>query len=137
MSASLIIDTSVYVEHFRNGAFKKELANLPYLIRNSSVVLAELYRGCRSEKEKKTIDELADTFPLVTPNENSWKESGKLLHSLYQNKGYSPDKLKELHFDCLIALSARNFGASLLTLNTKDFQEIKKIKDFKLISWKI
>ncbi len=135
MSHPVIIDTSVYVQHFRKGSYRSELSQLPYLIRNSSVVIAELTRGCRTQEERHVIEELANQTLLVTPTEKVWRESGKLLSRLSEKKGYSPEKIKDLHFDCLIALSARSVGAVVITLNRDDFEEIRKLKDFKLICW--
>lgn len=137
MSNLAIIDSSIYIENFRNSSYKNELCNLPYLVRNSSVVIAELYRGCRREKERKVIEELAETFSLVTPSEKVWKESGELLSHLSEDKGYTPEKIRDIHFDCLIALSARSIGATVITLNKNDFLEIKKYKNFKLICWEV
>jgi hypothetical protein len=48
--------------------------------------------------------------PILTPTESNWLESGRLLEKIYEDKGFTPDKLCELHFDLLIALSARSHG---------------------------
>jgi len=130
-----ILDTSVYLEHFRKGLFKKELQAGDFLIRNSAVVLAELYRGCRRAEEREAIEELASNFPILTPTERIWLESGRILSQLSEKKGYSCEKLRNLHFDVLIALSARASGAWVLTLDGSDFEEIRKIRAFKLILW--
>lgn len=135
MTEFAIIDTSVYVQHFRKGLYKKELQECGFLLRQSSVVLAEIYRGCRTEEERAQIDELAKNFPLITPTDKNWIESGVLLSKLGKKQGYSPDKLRDLHFDVLIALTARNIGARVITVNRRDFEEIQKLKDFKLICW--
>ncbi len=129
-----VVDTSVYLEHFRKGSFKRELQSGAFLIRNSAVVLSELYRGCREAHERSAIDELAHHFPIVTPSESVWLESGSILAKLSRQKGYSADKVRDLHFDVLIALSARSIGAVVITCNRRDFEEIKKIKEFKLMS---
>lgn len=135
MSALAVIDTSVYVEHFRHGKYREDLQKGIFLTRNSSVVLAELYRGCHTKEELNLIEELSDDFAIVTPTKQIWLESGKLLARLAEREGYQPEKLKDLHFDVLIALSARSIGAFLITNNRRDFEEIKKLKDFKLLCW--
>jgi predicted nucleic acid-binding protein len=43
--------------------------------------------------------------------------------------------LRELAFDVLIALSARDIGATLITCNREDFAEIRKHKPFKVMYW--
>ena len=135
MNRFAIIDTSIYVDHYRKDSYHKELTEIQYVVRNSSVVISELRRGCLTPSEREAIEDLAGLSPLITPTENIWLESGRLLSDLAQKKGYSPQKLRDLHFDVLIALSARTIGAYLITNNHKDFEEIQRMKDFKLIIW--
>jgi predicted nucleic acid-binding protein len=40
------------------------------------------------------------------------------------SKDFAPDKLRNLHFDVLIALTARSNGARLVTANRSDFAMI-------------
>jgi len=40
-----------------------------------------------------------------------------------------------LAFDVLIALSARDLGATLITCNRRDFEEIQRYRPFKLELW--
>jgi predicted nucleic acid-binding protein len=40
-----------------------------------------------------------------------------------------------LAFDALIALSVRDIGATLITCNRKDFEEIRRHKQFKVAYW--
>jgi predicted nucleic acid-binding protein len=51
------------------------------------------------------------------------------------DKGCSPDKLRDLHFDVLIALSARSHGARLIFSNRRDFEMIRVYMDFVLEVW--
>jgi len=75
--------------------------------------------------------------PVLTPTEKNWLESGQLLSKMRIDQGYSPEKLRDLHFDLLIALTARSFGARLITSNRGDFELIKKYRDFNLEVWSI
>jgi predicted nucleic acid-binding protein len=43
--------------------------------------------------------------------------------------------LRDLHFDVLIALSARSHGARLITTNRTDFELIKSYREFELEVW--
>ena len=45
--------------------------------------------------------------------EKNWLESGRILVKIYADKGYEPKKLRDLHFDVLIALTAHSHGAKL------------------------
>jgi predicted nucleic acid-binding protein len=52
-----------------------------------------------------------------------------------EDKGFSPGKLRDLHFDVLIALSARNHGATVITSDKADFELIRHYKEFQLEIW--
>lgn len=51
------------------------------------------------------------------------------------NHGHPPDKLRDLHFDVLIALTARSHGARLITSNRADFEAIRRYCKFQLEVW--
>ncbi len=130
----IIIDTSIFIDHLRTNKSKNRLYNLHGIIRNSSVVLSELMRGATKKNEVKFVNTLAKNHPILTPTEKNWLEPGKILSKINQDKGFSPEKLRELHFDILIALTGRNFGATTIS-SDKDFQLIKSYKSFNLILW--
>jgi predicted nucleic acid-binding protein len=52
-----------------------------------------------------------------------------------ENKGFRPDKLRDLHFDVLIALTARSQGARLITSNRSDFEIINRYRKLQLEIW--
>lgn len=52
-----------------------------------------------------------------------------------RGKGYTPEKLRDLHFDVLMALTARNCGATVITSNGTGFELIKSKRDFNLEIW--
>jgi predicted nucleic acid-binding protein len=49
--------------------------------------------------------------------------------------GFEGRKLRDLHFDLLIALTARAQGAKLIISNRDDFELIRSYRDFKLEVW--
>jgi predicted nucleic acid-binding protein len=51
------------------------------------------------------------------------------------DKGFESAKLRDLHFDVLIALTARSHGAKLITSNRNDFELIREYRDFNLEVW--
>jgi len=99
------------------------------------VVLHELRRGARTSQELRFANELARKIRIITPTENHWIESGEILSRIRGKKGYEPNKLSELAFDVLIALSARDIGATLITCNRQDFAEIRYHTHFKIVYW--
>jgi predicted nucleic acid-binding protein len=131
-----IIDTSVYVELIRHGRFKDELLALPNLIRNSAVVLSELRRGATLPRERRWIDELEAQHQVFFPGVWEWRRSGELLERLRRKRGYDARRLRELHFDALIALTARAVGAQVITCNGDDFEELRGEEPFDLVVWR-
>jgi predicted nucleic acid-binding protein len=130
-----IVDTSVYVELIRTGRFAEELVALPQLVRNSAVVLSELRRGATQAKERRWIDELEANHRVFSPGLWEWRRAGELLQRLRRSHGFDAKKLRELHFDALIALTARAIGATLITCNRDDFETLRKEQRFELVVW--
>jgi predicted nucleic acid-binding protein len=131
----VIFDTSVLVDHLRTGRHEERINAVTGLIRNSSVVLAELWRGATKRQEHAFLEALARNHLVLTPTEKNWLESGQILGKICIRKGFSPDKLRDLHFDVLIALTARSHGARLITSNRADFEMISSYKKFQLEIW--
>jgi len=131
----IIFDTSIFIDHLRTNKYGRHIQDVNGLIRNSSVVLAELLRGATRESEENFIETLARNHPILTPTEKNWLESGVILSKIYKEKGFEAEKLRDLHFDVLIALTARNYGAVVVTSNGTDFELIKSIKTFQLQVW--
>jgi predicted nucleic acid-binding protein len=130
-----ILDTSVYIENFRTGRFTLRLLRSPWIVRCSAVVLHELRRGARTPPELRFVGELARKVRILTPTERHWFRSAEILAHIGERRGYGADKLRDLAFDVLIALSARDSGATLITCNREDFTEIGKHLGFKFIVW--
>jgi len=135
MSSVVIFDTSVFVEHLRTGSHQQRIETVTGLIRTSSVVLAELWRGATKSVEREFLRLLGKNHPILTPTEKNWLESGQILGKIYVDKGFTPDKLRDLHFDVLIALTARSHGARLITSNRADFEMINRYRRFQLEIW--
>jgi predicted nucleic acid-binding protein len=105
------------------------------LIRLSSVVLAELWRGVVTSEERDLLLELARNHPVLSPTAKNWIESGQILNRIRAELGFSPEKLRALHFDVLIALTVRAHGARLITANAGDFKVIQQYRKFDMEVW--
>ena len=81
------------------------------------------------------VDYLARNFQVIVPNEREWVESGKIVARLARTKGYDVHKTREIHFDVLIAMTARKIGAYVITCDANDFTAIRQVMDFNLICW--
>jgi predicted nucleic acid-binding protein len=135
MSDLVIFDTSVLVDEVRTGRHRKSIASVGGLVRTSSVVLAELLRGLVEPAEHKFLRSLARNFPILTPTQKNWLESGEILASIRADHGFAAQKLRHLHFDVLIALTARSHGARLITTNRIDFELINSYREIRLEVW--
>jgi len=135
MNEIVLFDTSVLIDNLRTACHSERIAAYPGRVRNSSVVLAELWRGATLGAERKFVQALQASRPVLTPTEQNWLESGKILAAIRADKGFEPAKLRDLHFDVLIALTARSHGATLITSNRADFELIRDYRAFKLEIW--
>ncbi len=135
MSDLIILDTSVLVDHLRTGRHRERIATLSGLVRNSAVVLAELWRGAATQADREFLRALGKNHPVLAPTEGNWMESGQILAKMRAEHGYTSDKLRDLHFDVLIALTARSHGARLITSNRADFEAIHRHCKFQLEIW--
>lgn len=135
MSDFIIFDTSVLIDDQRTARHSQRMADLTGLVRLSSVVLSELWRGATQAAERRFLLALARSRPILTPTEKNWLESGEILSSIQTDRGFEPHKLRDLHFDVLIALTARGNGAKLITSNRADFELIREYRKFDLEVW--
>jgi predicted nucleic acid-binding protein len=135
MSEFALFDTSVLIDQWRTNRHAQRIASLDIPVRSSSVVLAELWRGATLAAERKVLSEIEGNYPILVPTEKNWLESGQILAKLRADHGFEPHKLRDLHFDVLIALTARAHGARLITSNRGDFELIRTYRAFKLEVW--
>lgn len=130
-----VIDTSIYIENFRTGRFTSRIVESPFLFRGVSIVIHELLRGIRKPEEREFALDLAANLRLYTPTERIWLDSGEIVSHVAQAKGHERRKIQELSFDVLIALTARSIGATVITLNRQDFEDIQSYRNFRLVCW--
>ncbi len=135
MSDLILFDTAIFIDDLRTGRHRERIQAVSGLVRTSSVVLAELWRGARKPAEREFLRALQRNHPVLTPTAGNWLESGQLLGKIGAEKGFAAEKLRDLHFDVLIALTARSHGARLITSNRADFEMIQRYCKFKLEVW--
>lgn len=136
MRQRAIPDTSFLIEHFRKGAVHDAFLDLNrlYHVAFSSVVLMELYSGAYAPRERKLIDQMQKNFTVITVTERQWYAAGNVMLRLRKDRKADPLRVKGLLADILIAVSARDIGAILITRNEKDFKLIKEVLDFKYLA---
>lgn len=135
MSDIFILDSSVIIDDLRTGCHAERIAGCKGLLRLSSVVLAELWRGAVTKEDRVFLQALARGPKVLTPTEKNWLESGQILSAIRNDTGFEARKLRELHFDVLIALTAQAHGARVITSNRADFELIREYQAFRLEVW--
>ncbi|HEY3355530.1 MAG TPA: PIN domain-containing protein [Polyangia bacterium] len=134
-SRIVVFDTSVLVDHFRTNRHAERMSNLAGIVRNCSVVLSELLRGATTKEERDVIAVMARNHPVLSPTGNDWLEAGRILSRARAAHGFAAPKLRDLHFDVLIALTVRSHGATLITSNVADFALIRGYRAFAFEAW--
>jgi predicted nucleic acid-binding protein len=135
VSDLVIFDTSILIDDLRTACHQPRIQSIIGLIRTSSVVLAELWRGATKRAEIEFLRALGRNHPILTPTEGNWLESRQILARIHRDRGFTAGKLRDLHFDVLIALTARSYGARLITSNKLDFELINSYRKLRLEIW--
>jgi len=94
-----------------------------------------MWRGASKPAELKFLRAFEKNHAILTPTEANWLESGKLLLKLHSDTGFTPEKLRGLHFDVPIALTARSHGARVITTNRAHFELSHGYRKFSLEVW--
>ncbi len=124
-----IIDTSVYVNHWEGVLDDQVLAwvRTKFVVRQSSVVLSELRRGARTSQSRRLVEELRRLTKIQwTPATADWWKAGVIIHKIGDAENWDRRKRQEFQNDTLIALSARRYGAAIITANRIDFELLAK-----------
>ena len=128
-----LIDSNVYLHGFRDLGFGEilrqfHLKHLPRLVL-SAVVAHELLVGAANAGRERSLRRgLVEPFRtrqrLHVPARQTWEMAAKIDRRLRKQINLEP-KLRTRSFanDILIAASARELGAIILTENSADFQE--------------
>ena len=123
--AYAIIDTNVYVDHWQGSIPDRVLADVrkQYVVRQSAVVLSELWRGARDRRAQRLVNELRNLATVVwEPGEADWWTAGELIRTTGDAQGWETTKRREFQNDALIAPTARRHGAVVITTNTAAFR---------------
>lgn len=126
-------DTNIYSDYIK-GVFPKENYHRyfeKYVIRMCPVVYQELIRCVKSVELKKKIEVATGKILfLLPPTTAMWISAGKSANKVLGT--YDERPLEKIQNDLLIALTARESGAILITQD-KFFRTIQKHVPFQLI----
>ena len=129
-----LIDTNVYIDWMNVGA-REPVVLAPGLLRHlSTVVLMELEAGATTLPARRSLALFARAFEqtgrIVPPSPAAWARAGGVLRGL-RSKGREIRRSSMVN-DVLIALTARDIGATVFTNDASDFAAIREVVDFSL-----
>lgn len=122
MPKPMLIDTDVMIDFLRGNPkaialLKKHSCQMIL----SSIVVAELYAGVKSEKELHILDNLVSLFRVVPISPSLARAGGLYKRDYAKSHGVGLA-------DAIIAATAQAENARLITLNTKHYPMIKGLK---------
>jgi predicted nucleic acid-binding protein len=110
----VLVDTAVWIEYYRGA--EDVVRDLDALMEAGRVVLlplvlGELLRGARGDKEVAAINEMGVTFPAIEPPEDAWQKAGLLCFRM-RRKGFFPGLA-----DAYVAICVSSAGALVWSLD--------------------
>ncbi len=129
LSGKIVLDTNVFIDYLRAGLHADWVAGhagntVRFL---SSIVLFELRVGADTKKRRRVIDHVKAAFPasrLIAPGAELYDRAGTLFRHLHGSRD-AAGRLGALN-DLLIALTAWQLGATVVTSNVDDFRAIAR-----------
>jgi len=117
----LLIDTDVLIEYLRGRDEAAEyLEALSSDLLLSVISVAELFAGVKSDEEGKSLEQLLQAFIILPVTEKTARLGG-----IYRRE-YRPSHGTGLA-DALIAATAEDNGADLVTFNRRHFPMVSRV----------
>jgi predicted nucleic acid-binding protein len=128
VTGKVLLDTNVFIDYLRTDLYADWIfGGVNNIIRFlSSVVLMELRIGADTVRRQRAVDRIEAAFPtsrLIAPLPLLFDRAGRLFRTLHGDGSGLDDRLGPVN-DLLIALTARQIGATVLTSNVEEFRQI-------------
>lgn len=124
----VLLDTNVFIDYLRAELHAAWVfggqENVVRFV--SAVVLMELHLGATTPKREKAVARVTAAFPtnrVIAPAAHLFPRAGRLFRKLYGERFTDSDRLGPMN-DLLIALTAREIGATVVTGNVAEFNRI-------------
>ena len=130
VTGKVLLDTNVFIDYLRAELYVDWIfGGVSHIVRFlSSVVLMELRIGADTARRQRAIDRIQAAFPtsrLIAPLPPLFDHAGRLFRTLHGDGSGLDDRLGPVS-DLLIALTARQIGATVLTSNLDEFRQIAR-----------
>ena len=133
----VVFDSDLYIDWINAGSHEEILLGRWFVRYMSTVVLLELQAGAVGPAAAKAVGDLYRTFTrtgrLLSPSPATFWRAGSVLRVLQRRHGFDLRSRFRLVNDCLIALSSRQVGATIITRNERDFRLIHRVLSFSLM----
>ncbi len=133
----VVFDSDLYIDWINAGSHEDLLLGRWFVRYMSTVVLLELQAGAVGPAAAKAVGDLYRTFTrtgrLLSPSPETFWRAGSILRVLQRRHGFDLRSRFRLVNDCLIALSSRQVGATVITRNERDFRLIHRVVPFSLL----
>lgn len=133
---AIFFDSNVYIDALRSEEVSQKLEKLlsgAYLYVLNKIVLMELWAGARSKTEESILLQHQQNLPLIGLIDDNFIKAGQIMSRLRQKLNPEPKMRRRLTWDILIALSAKENNAIVVTANVKDFAKIAIYVDFEFM----
>jgi predicted nucleic acid-binding protein len=128
VTGKVLLGTNVFIDHLRaelhlDWVFGGVSNTIRFL---SAVVLMDLHLGADATRRKRCVEHKQAAFPtgrLIALLSPPFDHAGRLFRTLYGDGSELADRLGPVN-DLLIALTARQMGATLVTSNLQEFRRI-------------
>jgi len=135
----LVFDTGVYIAAIQGGVFSPSFRLLQEKLPRTylaSVVSAELLAGATNLAARKAVLDFLRwahrVRRVVTPDASAWERAGEIFGEIRREEPQLRSKIPTLWNDLLIALCARQVGATAVTQNARDFELLRRYLRFDL-----
>jgi predicted nucleic acid-binding protein len=134
LQEKVVFDTGVYIDLFNRGLHRQEIDGLGKVMFLAHPVLHELWLGARGRREVRHLERFSAAFirlkRLITPLPATQLRVGRVCREL-RTAGRLDPLQPRLYNDVCIALLARQIGATVVTTNPADFEQIARFVDFR------
>lgn len=119
MAERLLLDTDVLIEYLRGRPEAVEyLEGLETDLLVSAITVAELFVGARNDEEERFLDQFLSTFTILPVTEGVGRLGGLFRREYGRSHGTGLA-------DALIAATAEESGARLVTFNERHFPMVE------------
>lgn len=133
----LFFDSNVYINLLREPTYQKRIETVlhgGFLYVVNKIVLVELWAGTKTQTEENILTQHQKAFPLIGMKDDQFVTAGQIMSQMQKKSRLEPSSRRRMTWDLLIALSAIENNALLMTENISDFKRIQNWIDFEFMT---